>query len=268
MFILHRLRNLLGRRLNLHHKTFRPLCVPFLLPPSRSVPNSPYAAPPRPPDRLNWWPTTLGGSISYFAFWSFSLLIGYLLHTFDLDGLGTPRSHTDKPPSGREKWDWERKTIWVALAFMTMTMPALACFAKLRADRRQSYRRSLTEAQKTFVSSPSSLAHPPHPLIEIRRSFLERQLAQRMPRSYKRFLWFLLTLSLSLLALVIGQGFATIYLSTLPHSNLDGLVYVWTWILTVQCLNAISHWVLMRKVRSRALVFVFRVSGMSIGSWR
>jgi hypothetical protein len=55
-----------------------------------------------------------------------------------------------------------------------------------------------------------------------------------MPRSYKRFLWFLSTLTLSLLALIIGQGFATIYLSTLPHSNVDGLVYVWTWILTVQ----------------------------------
>lgn len=80
-----------------------------------------------------------------------------------------------------------------------------------------------------------------------------------MPRSYKRFLWFLLTLILSLLALIIGQGFATIYLSTLPHSNVDGVVYVWTWILTVQCLNAVSNWVLERKVRSRALVFLFRV---------
>lgn len=37
------------------------------------------------------------------------------------------------------------------------------------------------------------------------------------------------------------------------------LVYVWTWTLTVQCLNQISNWVLQRKVRSRALVFVFRV---------
>lgn len=89
--------------------------------------------------------------------------------------------------------------------------------------------------------------------------FLDRQLAQRMPRSYKRFLWFLLTLSLSLLALVIGQGFATIYLSTLPHSNIDGLVYVWSWILTVQCLNAVSNWILNQKVRSQALVFIFRV---------
>lgn len=129
------------------------------------------------------------------------------------------------------------------LAFFAMTLPALACFAKLRADRRQSYRRSLTAAQKTF---------------------LERQLAQRMPRSYKRFLWFLLTLTISLLALIIGQGFATVYLSTLPHGNVDGLVYVWTWIATINCLNAASGWVLTAKVRSRALVFVFRVSAVEL----
>ena len=81
-----------------------------------------------------------------------------------------------------------------------------------------------------------------------------------MPKSYKRFLWFMLCFTLSLITLVVGQGFATIYLSTLPHSNLDGVVYVWTWILTVQCLNGISNWILQNKVRSRALVFVFRVS--------
>lgn len=124
-----------------------------------------------------------------------------------------------------------------------MTLPALACFIKLRADRRQSYRRSLTAAQKTF---------------------LERQLAQRMPRSYKRFLWFLLTLTLSLFALIIGQGFATVYLSTLPHNNLDGLVYVWSWIATCNVLNSASNWVLQTKVRSRALVFVFRVSDSAV----
>lgn len=120
-----------------------------------------------------------------------------------------------------------------------MAGPAAVCFAKLRADRRQSYRHSLTAAQKTF---------------------LDRQLVGRIPRSYKRFLWFLVALMLSLLALIIGQGFATIYLSTLPHSNVDGVTYVWTWILSVQVLNSVSNWVLQRKVRSRALVFVFRVS--------
>ncbi|KAM0753032.1 hypothetical protein T439DRAFT_311710 [Meredithblackwellia eburnea MCA 4105] len=186
--------------------------------------------------RLNWWPQTLGGSFSYFLFWALPLLLGYTLHYFQLDGRGTRRRTGESDPN-RSRFDWERKTTWVALAFVTMTLPAIACFSKLRRDRRQTFRRSLTPAQKTF---------------------LERQLSSRMPRSYKRFLWFMLTLGLSLFALVLGQGFATVYLSTLPHSNLDGVVYVWTWILTIQCLNAISNWVLQRKVRSRALVFVFR----------
>ncbi|SCV69809.1 BQ2448_1203 [Microbotryum intermedium] len=188
--------------------------------------------------RLNWWPSSLGGSFSYLFFWSLSLLIGFLLHHWDLDGLGRrSRQGIDRPPSDRDEWDWERKTTWVALAFFCMTLPALACFIKLRADRRQTWRRSLTVAQKTF---------------------LERQLIPRMPRSYRRFLWFLTTLTISLFALIIGQGFATIYLSTLPHSNIDGLVYVWTWIAAVQILNATSNFILQRKVRSRALVFVFR----------
>ncbi|BGP00177.1 hypothetical protein NBRC10513v2_004401 [Rhodotorula toruloides] len=187
--------------------------------------------------RVNWWPKSIGGSISYTFFWSLALLTGGLLHHFDLDGFGR-RTRSKRPKDDGEEFDWERKTTWVLLAFATMALPALACFAKLRADRRNSFRRSLTPAQKTF---------------------LERQLTQRMPRSYRRFLWFLGTIALSLLALITGQAFATVYLSTLPHSAVDGLVYVWTWILTVNLLSSVSNWILLRKVRSQALVFVFRL---------
>ncbi|GAA6063902.1 hypothetical protein JCM10212_002434 [Sporobolomyces blumeae] len=202
--------------------------------------------------RLNWWPSSLGGAFWYTLFWSTSLCVGFLLHRFNLDGFGRDsRSRIPSPPmrGGRgdddgggggstDSWDWERKTTWVLLAFATMAMPALACFAKLRADRRNSWRRSLTPAQKTF---------------------LERQLTQRMPRSYRRFLWFLTAIALSLLTLLMGQGFATIYLSTLPHSNFEGLVYVWTLILSINLLNNVSNWILHRKVRSQALVFIFRL---------
>ncbi|TNY20695.1 hypothetical protein DMC30DRAFT_438635 [Rhodotorula diobovata] len=184
--------------------------------------------------RLNWWPSTLGGGASYAFFWVLSLSVGFALHHFNLDGFGD-RTQSRRPEG--QVWDWQRKTIWVLLAFGTMTLPALACFAKLRADRRNSYRRSLTPAQKTF---------------------LERQLAQRMPRSYRRFLWFLGVQALALVALIIGQGFAAVYLSTLPHNNLEGLFYVWSWIATVNLLNAVSGWILLRKVRSQALLFIFR----------
>lgn len=45
---------------------------------------------------------------------------------------------------------WFCRTVWVMLAFGTMSMPALACFAKLRADRRMTYRHSLTGQQLVF----------------------------------------------------------------------------------------------------------------------
>lgn len=108
----------------------------------------------------------------------------------------------------------------------------------------------------------SSLLPMYNALTIVHHSFLE--LRSTMPRSYRRFLWFLVTLTLSLLVLLIGQAFATVYLSTLPHGNIDGLTYVWTWIATCNILNAASNWVLQTKVRSRALVFVFRVRGLQL----
>lgn len=45
--------------------------------------------------------------------------------------------------------EWQRKTPWVGLAFATMAMPALVCFAGLRRSGRQTYRHSLTDTQKS-----------------------------------------------------------------------------------------------------------------------
>lgn len=187
--------------------------------------------------RLNWWPAKLGAKTSYSIFWILSISAGYLLHRLRFDSL------TAAPPaSGGEDGDgevdddiqWQRKTLWVTLAFATMAMPALVCLIGLRRSGRQTYRHSLTEAQKTF---------------------LERQLARRIPASYIRFLWFVATIGLSLAALLAGQGYASVYLSTLPHTGLDGTAYVTFWMTTVNLLAVISHWILEEKVRSRALLF-------------
>lgn len=129
---------------------------------------------------------------------------------------------------------WQRKTLWVGLAFATMSMPALVCLIGLRRSGRQTYRHSLTDMQKTF---------------------LERQLARRIPASYIRFLWFVATIGLSLVALVAGQGYASVYLSTLPHTGFDGTAYVTFWMITVNLLSLMSGWILEEKVRSRALLF-------------
>jgi len=37
---------------------------------------------------------------------------------------------------------------WIALTFLTMLMPALVCFSKLKRDKRHTFRHSLTELQK------------------------------------------------------------------------------------------------------------------------
>ncbi len=66
------------------------------------------------------------------------------------------------------------------------------------------------------------------------------------------------TIGLSLFALIAGQGYASVYLSTLPHTGLDGVAYVSFWTLTVNGLALVSHWILESKVRSRALVFAFK----------
>lgn len=224
--------------------------------------------------RLNWWPSKLGAKTSYSIFWLLSISAGYVLHRFRFDSLmaapgslqegsaglvqlgsvvmvktlslGTSTIHvlatlarqtlSDDGGYGNDPDDiqWQRKTLWVGLAFATMAMPALVCLIGLRRSGRQTYRHSLTDTQKAF---------------------LERQLAKRIPASYIRFLWFISTIGLSLVALLAGQGYASVYLSTLPHTGLDGTAYVTFWMTTVNLLAIISHWILEEKVRSRALLF-------------
>lgn len=208
--------------------------------------------------RLNWWPSALGAKTSYTMFWLLSIASGYTLHRFQFDSLtgdsssgvvgathslATTVRHTTfaffNLSDGDEDDDdddiqWQRKTLWVGLAFATMAMPALVCLIGLRRSGRQTYRHSLTDMQKAF---------------------LERQLARRIPASYIRFLWFIAAIGLSLVALIAGQGYASVYLSTLPHTGLDGTAYVTFWMTTVNLLAVISHWILEDKVRSRALLF-------------
>lgn len=105
--------------------------------------------------RLNWWPAALGARKSYVSFWLLSIGTGYVLHTLNLDTLPSMgrswwfpgEGDTDDPDGHRIQW--QRKTPWIALAFATMAMPALVCLAGLRRSGRQTYRHSLTEAQKS-----------------------------------------------------------------------------------------------------------------------
>ncbi|KAG0178848.1 hypothetical protein DFQ28_004013 [Apophysomyces sp. BC1034] len=84
-------------------------------------------------------------------------------------------------------------------------------------------------------------------------------MAWRMPASYRRFLWFCTALSIALFALVAGETYAYIFLSTLPHSSLDAFVYVYSWVGSIYIMDAITDYILYRKVRSHPLASTFKL---------
>lgn len=98
-----------------------------------------------------------------------------------------------------------------------------------------------------------------HSLTETQKTFLERQLGRRMPKSYIRFLWFMCCIAIALFSGLTGQAYMSVYLSTLPHESTESVMYVWTWILSCALFGVIVSWIMEKKVGSRALDFVFRL---------
>src|SRR5690606_24276790 len=64
------------------------------------------------------------------------------------------------------------------------------------------------------------------------------------PASFVRFLWFCVALFVGLMAYVLGEAYAEIYLRTLPHNSFETVVYVYGWVVTVHLLDALTGWVL------------------------
>ena len=86
----------------------------------------------------------------------------------------------------------------------------------------------------------------------------------RLPRSYLRFYWLLLQLGLAFVAMPLGQAFVSAFFWSLPHSPVQTVTFVWTWLATVQLLNAVSMYVLDSRIRSPSLQFVFRVRRLAV----
>ncbi|WVO14517.1 hypothetical protein L204_102152 [Cryptococcus depauperatus] len=184
--------------------------------------------------RLNWWPRKLGGKISYFLSWSATLFIGLAVHHLDLFYL---RKRWKRRDPGDDV-EWERKTFWVVLSFMAMLMPAIACFSKLKRDKRHTYRHAVPAVYQTFFGQAFS---------------------RRFPASWVRFLWFMTSLAIACISVIAGQAYASLFLATLPHTSLDAGTWVWSWVITVQLLAQVSFFILGNKVRSRALLFIYRL---------
>lgn len=179
--------------------------------------------------RLNWWPKALGAKTSYAFFWSLSLLCGYLIHRENPLG----RRHGEHEVFDDPSVQLQLKIEWVLLAFATMAMPACVCFVGLRRSGR-------------------------HRAHGVQRAFAPDTPHARIPSSYRRFLWFVSAMGIALITLLLGQAYATAYLVTLPHTGIDGTFYVVVWMLTVHLLSASTQWLMVEKVRSRTLLFVFK----------
>ncbi|RSH81884.1 uncharacterized protein EHS24_008080 [Apiotrichum porosum] len=183
--------------------------------------------------RLNWWPSLLGGKTTYSLIWGLTLAFGLTAHHLDMFGLH--QRYKTKPDS--DSFDWERKTFWVVLSFAAMHIPAIACFSKLKRDKRHIYRHIQPVVQDTFFG----------------------QAFRRMPSSWLRFLWFMACLAIASFSVIAGQAYASLFLSTLPHTSLDAGTWVWSWVITVQLLAQISYFIITSKVRSRALLFLYKL---------
>jgi hypothetical protein len=65
------------------------------------------------------------------------------------------------------------------------------------------------------------------------------------------------------MAYVIGEAYAEIYLRTLPHNNLETVVYVYSWVATIHLLDGLTGWILGIKegerVGSYPISWVFKL---------
>lgn len=139
----------------------------------------------------------------------------------------------------------DESIFWVWLTFLTMSMPLTGALIRIHRKRKnQRYHRVVHEHDdeqgiKSIVSwSPRS---------------------NRTPASYRRFLWFCAALSVALVALVGGEMYAYLFLSTLPHTSLDAFIYVYSWVAAIYVMDAITDYIIYRKIRSHPLASIFKL---------
>ncbi|KAI6088183.1 hypothetical protein F4821DRAFT_96680 [Hypoxylon rubiginosum] len=224
---------------------------------------------------LNWWPSTLGFplTVSLIAILSLAAPIPiYLI------------------PEAR--YLTIHNTAWISWTFVIMAMPvAIAFCIMMTHERHLSLRNSLSETQRIFTSSwwtgksdtqsvtrnhnrrrglmgRSVNSFDPDAALQIadqsprhRMAFMQRR--RWLPASFVRFVWFCLALFVGLLAYLAGEAYAEIYLRTLPHNSFETIVYVYSWVVTVHLLDALTGWILGanegERVGSYPLSWIFKL---------
>ena len=172
---------------------------------------------------INWWSRSLGGVISFLLFWSVSLAIGSLNYVI--------------------RDDWGTWTLtWSTLTLCTMLGPVISGFIytrRLHLERTRTRGHVASEQQKLI------------PFLSV--------FDAELPRSYTRFLWFMLVLSIGLGSFALGEGYAWFWLSTLPHSSADVLLYVYTWVGLIYTLDWLTAHIIESKIDSPSLLFMFKL---------
>lgn len=219
---------------------------------------------------LNWWPSTLGFplTVSLIAILSIAAPVPvYLMPETNFLTIFN--------------------TAWISWTFIIMAMPVGIAFCIMMLNERHlGLRQSLSETQRIFTSSwwtsetdltsgrdnrrradlnsqsydpDSVLQNAPQGRVRVPASMRRRWL----PASFVRFVWFCMALTVGLLAYLIGEAYAEIYLRTLPHNNLETIVYVYSWVLTVHLLDALTGWILGasdgERVGSYPLSWIFKL---------
>ncbi len=235
---------------------------------------------------LNWWPSALGFPLTVSLIAALSLAAPVPVYL----------APATRPVTAHN-------TAWISWTLVVMAAPVATALAILMAhDRHLGLRHSLSETQRIFTSSwwtgqdgSAAGAGPDSPSArkDRRRMVLDPDpadlaaaaglqvpdrglrgrgrgrapgLVERrrwLPASFVRFMWFCLALLIGLLAYLIGEAYAEIYLRTLPHNNFETIVYVYSWVITVHLLDALTGWILGgsegERVGSYPLSWIFKL---------
>ncbi|KAI5467433.1 hypothetical protein BGZ63DRAFT_419140 [Mariannaea sp. PMI_226] len=217
---------------------------------------------------LNWWPQSLGFPLTVSLIAIMSLAIPVPIYLSPVTRFLTAHN-----------------TAWISWSFIIMAMPVTIAFFILTINERHvSLRHSLSETQRIFTTSwwtgePDTLSgrdrrrrgvsadmFDSESMLQVEPDPRPQGVAMRrrwLPASFVRFLWFCVALFVGLMAYVIGEAYAEIYLRTLPHDNFETVLYVYGWVVTVHLLDALTGWVLGiregERVGSYPLSWVFKL---------
>ena len=168
-----------------------------------------------------------------------------------------------------------------------MLMPVVVAFGKLlKSQRYLGLQKNLSGTQQLFtsetwiggrdMSGPANRQRAvaeasefdPHSASKIQAAAAVGQRSGRLrkrwiPASFVRFTWFCLAMVIGLLAYILGEAYAEVYLRTLPHNSIETVIYVYSWVITIHVLDGLVGWILGgedgERVGSYPLGWVFKL---------